>query len=149
MKVLLKEDIKSLGKKGEVVNVSDGYARNYLFPKGLAVEADEGIIKAVKAQKQAEDTRLQREKERAMEQSKALSEKNLVIKVKAGENGKLFGSVTNKEIADELEKQFGIKVDKKKIEVDEPIKSIGRYKVRIKLFPGVDASMTVLVQGLE
>lgn len=149
MKVLLKEDIKSMGKKGEVVNVSDGYARNYLLPRGLAVEADEGVIKAVRAQKQAEDTKVQRERERALEQAKLISEKSLVIKVKCGENGKLFGSVTNKEIADEMERQMGIKVDKKKVELDEPIKNIGRFKAKVRLFPGVDASITVVVEGLE
>jgi len=147
MKVLLKEDIKSVGKKGDVINVSDGYARNYLLPRGLAIEADEGVIKAVKAQKQVQDMKQQKEKERAIKQAQLISEKAIVISAKCGDNGKLFGSVTNKELADELDKQMGIKVDKKKIELDEPIKSIGRFKANVKLYPGVEAELTIIVQA--
>lgn len=147
MKVLLKEDIKSVGKKGDVINVSDGYARNYLLPRGLAIEADEGVIKAVKAQKQVQDMKQQKEKERAVKQAQLISEKAIVISAKCGDNGKLFGSVTNKELADELDKQMGIKVDKKKIELDEPIKNIGRFKANVKLYPGVEAELTIIVQA--
>ncbi|MFO7296507.1 MAG: 50S ribosomal protein L9, partial [Clostridia bacterium] len=123
MKVILLQDVKGQGKQGDVVNVSDGYARNYLFPKKLAIEATEQNLKALKEKKQAEIRRKEQELSEAQKLANALSGLTVVIKARSGSEGKLFGSVTNKEIADELKKQHGMDIDRKKIVLPEPIKS--------------------------
>lgn len=132
MKVLLKEDVKSLGKAGEIVNVSDGYGRNYLIPKGLAVPADEKNIKAFELQKKKILEALEREKEKTAQFAETLRSLTLTIKAKAGEEGKLFGSITTMDISAELRKQ-GIELDRKRIQLDEPIKRLGEYKILVKL----------------
>lgn len=145
MKVILKENIKGVGKKDEVINASDGYARNYLFPKKLAVEANaENMIK-LNAKKASEDRKKELEKEDAKEIAKKLKEITLNIKVKAGENGKIFGGVTSKEISDNLEKQYKIKIDKKKIDLKENIKNIGVFNVEIRLYEGIMGKVKVNV----
>ena len=143
MKVILKADIKGVGKKGEVINASDGYARNFLFPKNLAVEANNENMLELKAKQNSFKYQKDQEKEKAIETSNKLSKILLKIKVKAGENGKIFGGVSSKEIASELEKQYKIVVDKKKIDLKETIKTLGIQTVEIKLFEGVIGKLKI------
>ena len=141
MKVILKEDIKGVGKKDQIINANDGYARNYLFPKNLAVPADKGNLTNLQSKKSSEEHR----KELEGTISKKIEEITLKLPVKAGENGKVFGSITSKEIAENLEKQYGIKVDKKKILLNEPIKVIGTFHIEIKLYDTVMAKLKINV----
>lgn len=143
MKVILKENIKGIGKKDQVINASDGYARNFLLPKGLAVEADAGNMSKLKAKQDSNAYKKSQEKEEAEKIANKLSKIMLKIKVKAGTNGKIFGGVSSKEIADNLEKQYNIKVDKKKIELKEPIKTLGVFTIEIKLFENVIGKVKV------
>ena len=136
MKVILKADIKGVGKKDQVINASDGYARNFLFPKNLAVEANKENMSKLKAKQDSAKYQKNQEKEEAMKIAGKLSKISL-IKVKAGGNGKIFGGVSSKEIAQELKEQYNIVVDKKKIELKETIKELGIRSVEIKLFEGV------------
>ena len=145
MKVILKADIKGVGKKNEVINASDGYARNFLFPKNLAVPADSQNMNVLNAQKASEKHKKDLECEAAKKTQEQMKNIVLKIKTKAGENGKTFGSITSKEIAENLEKQFKIKVDKKKIALPEQIKTLGTYVVDVKLFEGVVGKLTVSV----
>ena len=137
MKVILKENIKSIGKKDEIINVSDGYARNYLFVKDLAVEATPGNLAKLQTKKDSLAFKKSQEKEEAKKIADKLSKITLEFKVRAGENGKIFGGVSNKEIAEKLNKDHKILVDKKKIDLKEPIKILGVKRVEIKLFEGV------------
>lgn len=137
MKVILKQDIKGVGKKNEVINASDGYARNFLFPKNLAVEATPENMQKLNSQNEAKQYKKDVEKEKAKEIAKKLENITLQIKVQAGENGKIFGSVSSKEISENLEKQYKISIDKKKIELKEPIKVLGARTVETRLFEGV------------
>ena len=144
MKVVLKQDVKGLGKKGELVNASDGYARNFLFPKNLAVEANAQNMTELKNREQAEKYKIETETAQAKKYAAEISGKTIVITAKAGANGKLFGSVTAKEIAEKIEKEFGIKTDKRKITVDD-IKQFGTFEFEIKLYTGVTAKLFVRV----
>ena len=137
MKVILKADIKGVGKKNEVINASDGYARNFLFPKNLAVEATAENMQKLNSQNQAKQYKKDVEKEQAQAIAKKLETITLEIKVQAGENGKIFGSVSSKEISENLEKQYKIIIDKKKIEIKEPIKVLGVRTIEARLFEGV------------
>ena len=143
MKVILLDNIKGVGKKDEIINASDGYARNYLFPKKLAVEATKENLGKLESKNEANKFKKQTEKNDAIEVSNKLKELVLTIKVKAGENGKIFGGVTSKEISENLKEQYKIEIDKKKIEVKETIKNIGRFTINIKLYEGVNAKLTV------
>lgn len=143
MKVILKADIKGVGRKDEVINASDGYARNFLLPKNLAVEANNDNMAKLKAKQNAAQYQKNQEKEEAMKVADKLTKILLKIKVKAGENGKIFGGVSAKEIAQELEKEYKIKVDKKKIDLKETIKTLGTQVVEIKLFEGVIGKLKV------
>lgn len=145
MKVILKENIKGVGKKNEVINASDGYARNFLFPKNLAVEATPENMQKLDSQNQAKQYKKNVEKEEAQQIAKKLQTITLEIKVQAGENGKIFGSVSSKEIAENLEKQYKINIDKKKIEIKEPIKVLGTREVEVRLFEGVTGKIKVNV----
>lgn len=145
MKVILKENIKSIGKKDEIVNVSDGYARNYLFAKKLAVEANNENLSKLKAKKDSENYKKDIEKQEAKKVAEELEKIKLQFKVKQGKNGKIFGGISSKEIAEKLEKQQKIKVDKKKIELRESIKTLGITKVSIKLYEGVIGTIKVEV----
>ena len=146
MKVILLKDVKGTGVKGDVVNISDGYARNFLFPKGLAVEATKSNLNELKNKERAQQKRIEQEKQEARELAKKISDITLVIKAKSGENGKLFGSVTNKEIAQELKKQHNITIDRKKIVLDEPIKQLGQMELEVKLYPEISGKLTVKVE---
>ncbi len=143
MKVILLEDVKSIGKKGQLVNASEGYAKNFLFPKKLAVEATKANMNELELKKKAEDKRKQQELMEARDLAKQIEEKGIKIAVKTGENGKLFGSVTNKEIAIAMEEQTGLKIDKKKIVLNDAIKMVGQRHVSVKLHPEVTAELTV------
>lgn len=137
MKVILKADIKGVGKKDEVINASDGYARNFLFPKNLAVEANAENMSKLKAKQDSNAFKKTQEKEEAERIAEKLSKIMLKIPVKSGANGKIFGGVSSKEIAENLEKQYQIKVDKKKIDLKDTIKTLGTFNVDIRLFEGV------------
>lgn len=137
MKVILLADIKGVGKKDEVINASDGYARNFLFPKKLALEANAENMNQLKAKQNSNQYRKAQEKQEAQKIAEKLKGILLKIPVKSGENGKIFGSITSKEIADYLKEQYQIEIDKKKIELKEPIKTLGSFTVQIKLYEGV------------
>lgn len=145
MKVILLENIKGVGKKDEVIEASDGYARNFLLPKKKAVEANNDNMSKLKAKKNSEQFRKDTEKQNAEKIKKQLDELCLSIQVKSGENGRIFGGVTSKEISENLKKQYNIEVDKKKIELKETIKNLGTFSVTVRLFEGVIAKLTVKV----
>ena len=147
MKVILLSDIKNIGKKDDVINASDGYARNYLFPKNLAVEANEENMANLEKKQEEIKQKKDLEIEEAKKLAKEIEDITLEITVKAGENGKIFGGVTSKEIAEELEKKHKIKIDKKKINLKETIKTLGGIAVEIKLVEGVMAKLVVNVIG--
>ena len=144
MKVILKQDVKGQGKKGELVNVSDGYARNFLFPRGLAVEADAQAMNDLKNREEAAKYRDDMEKKSAQAAAGLLTGKTLKLTAKAGQGGRLFGSVTTKEVAEELKKQFGLDIDKRKIAMAD-IKAYGSYEAEIKFSHGITAKLTVIV----
>ena len=143
MKVILLADVKSQGKKGEVIEISDGYARNFLFPRNLAKVADAQVLNEIKAKSEAATRRKEEEKKLAVEQKKQLEQ--IVIEIKApGNNGKLFGAITSKDIVEVLEQKHSIVIDKKKFTAD-PIKTYGDYSVNIKLYTDIVAKLTVKV----
>lgn len=144
MKVLLEQDVKGTGKKGEIINVSDGYARNFLLPRKLASPADSASINAMNIQKSAAQHRKFQAGILARERAKQLDGARVTVRARVGENGKLFGTVGGKEIAQALLEQRGIEADKKKISV-EPIRSVGEYSAKISLFEGVATTFTVVV----
>lgn len=144
MKVIFLKDVKGQGKKGEVKDVSEGYARNFLIPRGLATAANESNLKQLEQLKKAENRRKEQEKEEAMVTAEKLKSVKLEFQVKAGEGGRLFGSITNKQIAENLEKK-GYKIDRRKIILDEPIRSLGVTNVQIRLHPEVTATVSVQV----
>lgn len=143
MKVILLDNIKGVGKKDEVINASDGYARNFLFPKKLAVEANSENMSKLKAKQDANEYKKSQEKEETQKQAEKLKGILLKIAVKSGENGRIFGSITSKEIADSLKEQYKIEVDKKKIDLKEPIKTLGSFTVSIKLYEGVVGTLKI------
>ena len=147
MKVILKENIKGVGKKDEIINASDGYARNFLFPKNLAVEANASNLAKLQSKKDSENFKKNQEKEEALKLAEKMGKVRLHFTVKTGENGKVFGGVSSKEIAEKLEKEYNFKVDKKKIELKEAIKTLGITKVSVKLYEGVLAVVNVEVLG--
>lgn len=146
MKVILLQDVKSLGKKGEVVTVSDGYARNYVLPKKVGVEATEKNRNELRLQKQHEDKLAAERLAEAKDLAKKLEGLKIEVTMRAGENGKVFGSISSKEIAEQAKKQFHLDLDKKKIVLQEPIKSFGMHEVPIKLHPEVTGRLYVLVK---
>ena len=146
MKVILLEDVKSLGKKGEIVNVNDGYARNFVLPKKLGVEATGKNMNDLKLQKATEEKVAKEHLEAAQAFSKEMENDHVVVSIKAGEGGRTFGSVSSKEIATAYKEQCGKEIDKKKIILPEPIKSFGVYEVAVKLHPKVTGTLKVKVQ---
>jgi large subunit ribosomal protein L9 len=143
VKVILIQDVKALGKRGEVVNVSDGYARNFLFPKALAKEASDVAMRELEHSNKVADDKKARELAAARALADRMQEKAIAVPVKTGENGKLYGAVTNQDVAAVLGKVIGEKLDKRKVELKEPIKKIGQFKVGVKLHPQVTAEVTV------
>ncbi|MBW2063416.1 MAG: 50S ribosomal protein L9 [Deltaproteobacteria bacterium] len=144
MRIILRQDVSELGLEGDIVNVADGYARNYLIPKGMALEANKQNLKFFETQKKKIEIKRLKAKEDAEKVKERLAEVTLTIAQKAGEEDKLYGSVTSMDIASHLEKQ-GITIDRKKIVLEKPIKSLGEYDVAIRLYPGVTGSIKVKV----
>ena len=147
MKVILKADVKGQGKKGEIINVSDGYARNFLFKNGLAAEANAAAVNSARISAEAAEHRKAVEKAAAQELKAKLDKESIAVKIKVGENGKLFGALNTQNISDALAKK-GYEVDKKKIVIAEPITSLGRYTVTVKCYAEISAKLTVVVEGL-
>ncbi len=145
MKVILLQDVKSVGKKGDIVNTSDGYARNFLFPKKLALEATEGNLNTANAKKESVRKQKLKETEAAQELVNDLKQKQLQLRVKTGEGGRLFGAITSKDVAAELKKQFNLDIDRKKIIMDN-IKGTGLYEAEIKVYPEISAKLKIKVE---
>ncbi len=145
MKVVLLQDVKSIGKRGELCSVSDGYARNFLLPRKLAKEANAQAMNELKNAEAAKEYKLKTETEQARRNADALSGKTVKIYAKAGQGGKIFGSVTSKELAEEIKKQFGVEVEKRKVVLESDIKSFGSFNFEVKFFGGISATMTVAV----
>lgn len=147
MKVILLENVKSLGKKGEIVNVNDGYARNFILPKKLGLEATSKNLNDLKLQKQNDEKVAQEKLDAAKALAEEIKEKSITVKIQAGVEGKVFGSISSKEIATEAKKQLNMDIDKKKIVIPDAIKSLGTYNVNIKLHKDVTATLTVKVEA--
>ena len=148
MKVILLQDVKSVGKKGEVVNISDGYARNFLFPKKLAQEANDVNMHILNKKNEADRKKKTAEIEAAQKLANELKDKEVVIHTKAGEGGKLFGAITSKDISQEMDKQLNVSVDKKKIVINT-IKNIGIYTAEVKLYPEISTKIKVVIKENE
>jgi large subunit ribosomal protein L9 len=146
MKVLLTETVDNLGSAGEVKKVTDGYARNFLIPKGLAVPATAGALKQAELRRQAESRRQKQEKVKAESLTRTLSQVTLTFQVKAGEKDKLYGSITSADIAEAFERETGQAIDKRKVDLEEPIRELGSYDVPIKLLPDLAPQVTVIVE---
>lgn len=144
MKVILLSDVKGLGKKGEVVNTSDGYARNFLFPRKLASEATDSNLHVLNAKKEIERRKKLEETEAAQKVANELMNKEITVKAKAGEGGRLFGAITSKDVAEYIAKQYKVKVEKKKIVMDT-IKLVGTFNIEIKLYPEISTKMKVII----
>jgi large subunit ribosomal protein L9 len=149
VQVILKQDVRKLGKTGDLVEVSEGYGRNYLLPRGLAEEASGGKLKDWKNQQKVKQSKLAREEVQAEETKKHLQGRNVTISVSTGGGGKLFGSVTAAQVAEALEKQLDVKVDKRNVKLEDPIRQLGSFPFTVKLHPGVEASLTVSVEPEE
>ena len=147
MKILLTEDVKKLGKKGEIVDVSDGYAKNFILPKKLGIEANKAVLNEWQVKKGSEDNRKRKEEEQAKAQAAELNGKAIVIRTKTGEGGRLFGSITAKDVAEALEKQLNLKVDKKKIQMPDSIKGVGDFTIVIKLHAKASAELRLKVES--
>lgn len=147
MKVILLADVKGQGKKGDLINTSDGYARNFLFPRKLAKPADAGSIKEIETKKESEAFHLAEEKKKANETKEFLSDKKLVFKTTGGADGRLYGAVTSKDISEKIEAELGLKVDKRQITLSDNIKTTGEYTVKIKLFQGIVADLKLIVEA--
>ena len=148
MKVILLQDVKGKGKKGQMLEVSDGYARNFMLPRKLAIEATTDAVNTMRMNDKAAAEKAARERAEALETSRKLREMTVVVTAKGGGAGKLFGSVTNQEIADALAKASGIKLDKRKIVISDPIKSVGTYTVNCKLGYEITAPLTVKIEEI-
>jgi len=146
VRVILKAEVRGLGRTGEIKDVADGYARNYLLPKGLAIEATGGELKLLAQERQTEKTKKDRAHQDAEELATRLGRVTLVFKLKAGEQGKTFGSVTAKEVADALKKEAKADIDKTKIVLHEPLRSLGIHKVEVRLLTDVRANVTVAIE---
>jgi len=146
VKVVLLTDVKGVGKKGEIVEVAKGYADNYLLPRKLAQIATDAVIKALKEKQEAEKRKLEKERQKAAETAARLKNVTLIIKRKAGESGRLFGSITAREIADALEKVIGESIDRKSIVISNPIKNVGEFKVEVELGFGIRSELKVVVE---
>lgn len=149
MKVVLLQDVKGSGKKGEMVNVSDGYARNFLFPRKLAQEANAQVMNELREREAAARYREETERKAAQEAAASINGKTVKLFAKAGQGGRLFGSVTVKEIADELKKSFNLEIDKRKIVLSQDIKAFGTYECEVKLYSGISAKLYAMVSELE
>lgn len=143
MKVILLQDVKNVGRQNDLVDVAEGYGRNFLIPRGLAVEANAANLKQHAQRQKQQAAKQAREQAEARDIAARLAEQRLVLKVKAGEGGRLFGSVTSSDIAEQVQRQIGVTVDRRRIDLDEPLKTVGTHKVGIRLYPGVHAELQV------
>ncbi|HEY9062178.1 MAG TPA: 50S ribosomal protein L9 [Pseudobacteroides sp.] len=148
MKVILKADVKGLGKKDSLVEVSDGYARNFLMPKGLAMEATSSNINVMKNKNESDRMKKEKELAKAKETAEKIKNITLIFKAKASEGGKLFGSITNKDVAEKLKADFKLDVDKKQIILEDAIKSLGTTEANIKLYPEVSAKLKIKIENV-
>lgn len=149
MKVVMLEDVKGSGKKGELISVSDGYARNYLFPRKLAKEANTQAMNELKNAEEAKEYKLQMEIEAAKKAAAAIEGKSVNLFAKAGQGGRIFGSITAKEIAEEIKKQFHVEIDKRKIAIDADIKAFGTYTCEVKIYTGISAKVFAVIGEKE
>ena len=149
MKVILLQDVKSLGKKGELVNASDGYARNFLFPKKLAKEANAQAMNEYKNAEDSKNYKIATQKAQANHDKSLIEGKTFVMKAKAGSNGKLFGSITAKEIANAIKQEYSINVDKRKVVLSTDIKTFGKFTAEVKIYTGISATINIEVQNAE
>lgn len=147
MKVILLQDVKGQGKKGDLINASDGYARNFLLPRKLAKEADAGSIKQIEIQKESEAFHIAEEKRKAEETRAFLSGKSIRFKTTGGADGRLYGAVTAKDVSEKIGSELGLDVDKRLITISDTIKTTGEYTVRIKLFQGISAELKLIVEA--
>lgn len=146
MKVVLKKDVKGSGKAGDIINVSDGYARNFLLPKGLAVEANTQALTEIRQKNESNEHKIQVAKQDAQNVKELIDGKTVTVLAKGGDNGKLFGSITSKDVSEALEKQYNSKIDKKKITLSSDIKSFGKFSATVKLYQGIFAEISVNVE---
>jgi len=149
MEVIFTQDVKDVGRKGQKLNVAEGYGRNYLLPRGLAIEATSGALQQMVERDEGKARRLQREKEKAMEMAKKLESVSVIIKSKHSEGGKLFGAITTSQIADELSRQHKISIDRKKIELKEHIKTLGVYEIPVRIYPEMVVKLVVKIHPLD
>ena len=149
MKVVLLKDVKNMGKRDDILNVSDGYARNFLFPQKLAAEATPGTRKEIERKRAAQDAREAEMRAEAMAKAELLKNKVIVLQVKCGEKGRLYGSVTSAEVAEALEKQHGIKADKRKIDLGDPIRETGIREISVWLYSGITTKMKLDIQPIQ
>ncbi len=149
MKVVLLKDVKNVGKRDDILTVSDGYARNFLFPQKLAAEATPGALKEIQRKRAAQDAREAELKAEAQAKAELLKNKVIVLQVKCGEKGRLYGSVTSAEVAEALEKQHGVKADKRKIDLGEPIREVGIREISVWLYAGITTKMKLDIQPLS
>lgn len=147
MKVLLLEDVKAQGKKGEIINVSDGYAKNFLFPRNLAKEATAQVISEVKAKNDSAAYKKETERKAALELAEKIKDAVIVFKTTGGEDGRLYGAVTTKDVAEKINSQLGLAIDKKKIVLSDNIKRTGEYSVKIKLYPEISVELKIIVEA--
>ncbi|MGB9886066.1 MAG: 50S ribosomal protein L9 [Moorellales bacterium] len=149
MKVILTRDVPKLGRRGEVIEVADGYGRNYLLPRGLALPADEGLVQEAAERERARRAKEERQAEKARREATRLEGREIAIRARVGEGGKLFGAVTNKEIAETLAREFQVEIDKRKVDLEAPIKAPGVYPVMVRLHPQVSVTVNVRVEGVR
>lgn len=145
MKIVLRSDVDNLGKQGELVEVADGYARNFLVPRGLAIVATRGALKQAESERRAREVREAREREAAETLAQRLRAQNLRVLARAGEGGRLFGSVTASDVAEAAQEQLGVELDRRKLDLGEPLRELGTHEVTLKLHPDVDATFNVVV----
>jgi large subunit ribosomal protein L9 len=145
MKVVLRDDVDNLGHKGDVVEVADGYARNFLVPRGLAMKATRGVAAQAEAMRRNRAAKEARDREGAESQAAMLGGKRIEIRARAGEGGKLFGSVTTSDVADAIQAQTGVEIDRRRVALDDPLKELGEFEVVVRLHAGVESAVTVVV----
>ena len=149
MKVILLQDVKDIGKKDDIVNVSDGYARNFLFPRKWAMEATDSAVKVVERKREAERRKEAEARAAAEEVAAKLKNKVVVLKVKCGDKGRLYGSVTAQEVADAIKAEYSVDVDKRKVEIKDAVRQLGDYEVNVRLYPNVSSKMILRVKNIQ
>ena len=149
MKVILLQDVKDIGKKDDIVNVSDGYARNFLFPRKVAMEATENAIKVVERKREAGRKREAEARAAAEEVAAKLKNKVVILKAKCGDKGRLYGSVTSQEVADAIKEGYGVELDKRKVEIKDAVRQLGDYEVILHIYPNVNSKMILRVKNIQ